>query len=99
MGVGPDEASAGFGVATFRPLRAVSATEKLATVIDSIAFCTACHAERRRFEPRPSRHLDAGCGAEQNYLLFSGDLGGGVLVVWTFTAGAGSPSRTPRSPP
>ena len=39
------------GVATFRPLRAVSVTEKLATIIDSIEFCTACHAEGRGFEP------------------------------------------------
>jgi hypothetical protein len=41
----------GLRVATFRPLRAVSATEKLATIIDSIEFYTACHAEDRRFEP------------------------------------------------
>ena len=60
MGVGANEAraSAGFGVATFRPLRAASATEKLATIIDSIEFCTACHAEGRRFEPRRSRHFN-----------------------------------------
>jgi hypothetical protein len=50
----------GLGVATLRPFRAVSATEKLATIIDSIAFCTACHAEGRASEPRRSRHLDAG---------------------------------------
>jgi hypothetical protein len=42
----PDEVRLGSGaVATFRPLRAVSATEKLATIIDFIEFCTACHAE------------------------------------------------------
>jgi len=46
--VRPDEprAPGGFGVATFRRLRAVSATEKLATIIDFIEFCTACHAGR-----------------------------------------------------
>src|SRR5262249_11728902 len=37
------------GVATFRPLRAVSATGKLATIVDFIEFCTACHAEGRGF--------------------------------------------------
>jgi hypothetical protein len=41
----------GLGVATFRPVRAVSAAEKLATIVDSIELCTACHAEGRRFEP------------------------------------------------
>jgi hypothetical protein len=41
----------GLGVATFRHFRAVSATEKLATIIDSIEFCTACHAKGRGFEP------------------------------------------------
>jgi len=46
------------GVATFRPLRAVSVTEKLATIIDSIEFCTACHAEGRGFVPRRPRHFD-----------------------------------------
>src|SRR5262245_10042344 len=57
--IGPDEptASAGFGVATFRPFQAGSATEKLATIIDFIEFCTACHAEGRGFEPRRSRHF------------------------------------------
>ena len=55
----PDEVRLGSGaVATFRPLRAVSATEKLATIIDFIEFCTACHAEGRRFEPRRSRHFN-----------------------------------------
>jgi hypothetical protein len=50
-GVGPDEAraSAGLGVATFRPFRVASAAEKIATIIDSIKFCTACHAEGRGF--------------------------------------------------
>jgi hypothetical protein len=45
MGVDADEAraSAGFGVATFGTLW--GATEKLATIVDSIEFCTACHAE------------------------------------------------------
>jgi len=46
----------GLGVATFRPLGAVSAAEKLATIIDFIEFCTACHAEGRGFVPRRSRH-------------------------------------------
>jgi hypothetical protein len=41
----------GLGVATFRPFQAVSAAEKIATIIDSIEFCTACHAEGRKFEP------------------------------------------------
>ena len=31
----------GLGVATFRPFRAASAAEKIATIIDSIKFCTA----------------------------------------------------------
>ena len=50
----------GLELQLFVPFRAVSATEKLATIIDSIEFCTACHAEGRGFEPRRSRHLDAG---------------------------------------
>jgi hypothetical protein len=32
-------------VATFSPFQAASAAEKVATIIDSIKFCTACHAE------------------------------------------------------
>ena len=46
-GVGPE----GRLVATFCSFRAVSATEKLATIIDSLEFCTACHAEGRGFDP------------------------------------------------
>ena len=48
----------GWELQLFAPFRAVSATEKLATIIDSIEFCTACHAEGRRFEPRRSRHFN-----------------------------------------
>ena len=45
-------------VATFQPFRAVSAAEKIATIIDSIEICTAaCHAEGRGFESRRSRHF------------------------------------------
>src|SRR5262249_2696136 len=47
----------GWGVQLFAPFRAASATEKLATIVDSIEFCTACHAEGRGFEPRRSRHF------------------------------------------
>ena len=53
-----------------------SAAEKIAIIIDSIEFCTACHAGRG-FEPRPAIWMPA----EQDYLLFSGKLGRGVLVV------------------
>src|SRR6516162_5723078 len=44
-------------VATFHPFRAASAAEMVATIVDHIEFCTACHAEGRGFEPRRSRHL------------------------------------------
>jgi hypothetical protein len=42
-GVGPDEAraSAGFGSCNFSSFSAASAAEKIATIIDSIKFCTA----------------------------------------------------------
>jgi hypothetical protein len=46
------------GLATFRPFQAVSAAEKLATIVDSIGFCTACHAEGREFEFRRYRHFN-----------------------------------------
>ena len=51
-------ATAGFWVATFRGFRAGLGEENVATTIDSIEFCTACHAEGRRFEPRRSRHFN-----------------------------------------
>jgi hypothetical protein len=47
MGVGPNDPGLDLEVATFRLLPAVSAAEKLATIIDFIEFCTACHAESR----------------------------------------------------
>jgi len=61
----------------FAPFGSVSVTEKLATIIDFIEFCTACHAEGCGSKSRRSRHLDA----ERIILLFSGELGRGVLVV------------------
>ena len=36
--------TAGFPVATFRRFRTVLGKENVATIIDSIEFCTACHA-------------------------------------------------------
>jgi hypothetical protein len=42
----------------FVAFKVVSAAEKVATIFDSIAFSTACHAEGRRFEPRRSRHFN-----------------------------------------
>src|SRR5262249_29016904 len=60
MGVGPDEPQ-GVGwlweLQLFALFRAASAAEKVATLIDFIEFCTACHAEGRGFEPRRSRHF------------------------------------------
>ena len=58
-GVSPNVAQGdgrGFLVATFHGFRADLGEENVATLIDSIEFCTACHAEGRGFEPRRSRH-------------------------------------------
>jgi hypothetical protein len=48
----------GFWVATFRASRAVLGEENVATLIDCIELCTACHAEGRGFEPRRSWHFN-----------------------------------------
>ena len=47
----------GFWVATLCTFQAVLGEENVATSVDYIEFCTACHAEGRGFEPRRSRHL------------------------------------------
>ena len=41
--------------ATFRGFRAVLGEENVATLIDSVGFGAACHAEGRGFEPPRSR--------------------------------------------
>ena len=48
----------GFRLQLFALLGRFQPTEKLATIVDSIEFCTACHAEGRGFEPRRSRQFD-----------------------------------------
>jgi hypothetical protein len=42
-------------VATFRLFQAVSTAEKIATIIDSIELCTACHAVADAILCRPAR--------------------------------------------
>jgi hypothetical protein len=76
-GIGPDEAraSAGFGSCNFSPLWGGFGHEKIATTIDPIDFCTACHAEGRGFEPVAS----AIAVAEFSYAIL-----GWLTVVATF---------------
>ena len=73
--------------------------KNFATIIDSIAFCTACHAEGRGFEPRRSRHFDAGCGAAR--ITCSSTVSLGATCWWSrhLATPAASFSRTPSSRP